>query len=203
LYLEDVIKELRGSIEDSAKQLTDLSLLLQNLQTPFGAWGTSGVSVNLPFMAPVDRYMHTFDPYAAKVDDLGERLIGRTVKWDNASFLAILAYFLLTLLVLFIRPDFVNLMIVGVAYIYLVNKGYNGLTYKLLCLATLASILLDLIWIFMYAGHWMGSSGFAGGAEDGVKRFSAFMSIVLLIAKLPIAVIFWRTSLSLSFVPDK
>jgi hypothetical protein len=90
-------------------------------------------------------------------------------------------------------------MVVGVAYLYLVNQGFNNLIYKLLCLITFGSMLFDLIWIFMYSGHWMSGSGFADGAENGVKRFAAFMSIVLLICKVPIAIIFWRNSLSLSF----
>jgi hypothetical protein len=28
-------------------------------------------------MGTIDRYLHNFDPYADKVDEVGERLIGR------------------------------------------------------------------------------------------------------------------------------
>ena len=120
------------------------------------------------------------------------------MKWENASFIAILLFMILAVFVSFVRSDFITLMVVGVAYIYLVKREHNTVTYKMLFLATSASALFDIIWLLMYGAHWLGGSTLADGAENNVHRFAVFMTVITLAAKFPICVMFWRTSIALS-----
>ena len=142
--------------------------------------------------------MHRLDPYVEPVDRVGARLIGRQVKWENASFITILLFMLLAIFVSFVRSDFVTLMVVGVAYIYLVKREHNAVTYKMLFLATFVTAVTDIIWLLMYGANWLGGTTIADGAENNVHRFAVFISFITLLAKLPICIIFWRTSIALS-----
>ena len=102
------------------------------------------------------------------------------MKWENASFIAILLFMILAVFVSFVRSDFTTLMVVGTAYIYLVKREHNAVTYKMLLLATFATIITDLVWLLMYGAHWLGGSTLADGAENNVHRFAVFISVITL-----------------------
>ena len=49
-YLDDLLKELQLSIDENRKQLNTKSIQLDSLQAPFGSWGVSSSSIDLPYI---------------------------------------------------------------------------------------------------------------------------------------------------------
>lgn len=158
----------------------------------------SAVNAPLPGFEHVDRVMAKFDPYRDQVDALGERLLGQTIPWPMASQLATFLFLISTVLVMFARPDFPNLAVGLVGFYYIASKGLNAVIFKLLTLGLAFLVLYDMIWLMIFAGPWGGGGDLADGAENGVKRFSLFMSFINLILKVPVGIVYWRNSLGAS-----
>ena len=109
------------------------------LQEPFPVIVEPQAELSLPGLANFDRIMDKLDPYISNVDTMSERLLGRSVQWERASYIGTLAFLIIALLSMLVRPDFPNLMIALVGWMYYVNKGHSAVTFKLLAGALVIS----------------------------------------------------------------
>jgi len=57
---------------------------------------------------------------------------------------------------MFIRPDFVNLMVALTAAYYFAVKEQTAFTLKMLGLAIVVTEVFDFVWFMSYFGPWMG-----------------------------------------------
>ena len=76
------------------------------------------------------------------------------MKWENASFIATLLFMILAVFVSFVRSDFTTLMVVAIAYIYLVKREHNAVTYKMLLLATFGRVRVSINIVLDQTHKW-------------------------------------------------
>ena len=199
-YLEDVVKKYQETLTEARFDLQNLEGQANRLQEPFPDKidsVRSADSKNIPGLAQIDKMMDKFEPYSIQIDEMGARLIGQTVKWNLAAYIATLVFLGLTVFAMFIRPDFVNLMVALTAAYYFAVKEQTAFTLKMLGLAVVVTEVFDFVWFMSYFGPWMGGINQADGAENGVRRFALFMALINFIAKVPVAIVYWRHSCEL------
>jgi len=82
---------------------------------------------------------------------------------------------MLTLFVMFLRPDFLNLTICLTALFMLNNTSLitKG-KFKVLVLAVFVSLIYDIVWF--YIKHAEYANGIDGSNEIGIRKFSLLMS---------------------------
>lgn len=95
--------------------------------------------------------------------------------WFQLTVQLIYIYTVLTLFVLFLRPDFLNLTICLTALFMLNNTSVitQG-KFKVLVLAVFVSIVYDIVWFYLKHSEY--TSGTDGSAEIGIRKFSLLMS---------------------------
>jgi len=80
------------------------------------------------------------------------------------------------------------------ATVILLNEFEARYIKKLVYLIAFSEIY-DIIWLFLYAGHWSGSQRRYDGFGDGLRHFSLFFTVINLLAKVVIAAALWKISL--------
>ena len=97
--------------------------------------------------------------------------------WFTLTKILLYIYTALTCLVLFFRPDFINLTICAVA-IYMLNntERIKRITFRMLVLGIFISLLYDIF--FFILGGQSGDQPYDGGVEKGVRNFSMTMSYI-------------------------
>ncbi len=98
-----------------------------------------------------------------------------SVPWFPLTVQLIYIYTVLTMFVMFLRPDFLNLTICLTALfmlnnIALISKG----KFKVLVFAVFISLIYDVIWF--YIKHAEYADGADGSSEIGIRKFSLLMS---------------------------
>ena len=95
--------------------------------------------------------------------------------WFQLTVQLIYIYTVLTLFVLFLRPDFLNLTICLTALFMLNNTSVitQG-KFKVLVLAVFVSIVYDIVWFYLKHSEYTSKTD--GSAEIGIRKFSLLMS---------------------------
>jgi hypothetical protein len=140
--------------------------------------------------------MNRFVFYKDPMDDRIRLLTGAAeIRWLWAGDICTYIYLIITMFVMFMRPDFPNLAVGLIAFYFTASKSLKSENFKLLLVGVVVAALYDVVWILMSIGSWGGGSKFADGAEVGVRRFCLIASFVSLVFKAPVAVIYWRNAI--------
>lgn len=100
-----------------------------------------------------------------------------TVPWFMLTWWLLWLYTGVTCLVMFLRPDFLNLTICTTALYMMFNtdritKG----RFRMLVLGILISIIYDLFWFYMKHAEYTAEPKVDGGGEVRIRKFSLMMS---------------------------
>lgn len=90
-----------------------------------------------------------------------------------------------TNLVLFYRPDFINLTVCIIALYMMFNTDRITRTrFRMLVLGIIISIIYDLIWLYMKHSEYSDDGKSDGGMEKNIKKFSLMMSYISLLLRV-------------------
>ena len=99
------------------------------------------------------------------------------VPWFKLTWWLLGAYTILTVFVMFMRPDFLNLTICIVALYMMFNTELiTKNKFRFLVLGIILSLLYDLFWFIMMHGEYSEEKKNDGSGEAGLRKFSLFMS---------------------------
>ncbi len=115
------------------------------------------------------------------IDNIGlsiaSKLGFQNVPWFTLTKVMLWIYTVLTIFVLFFRPDFVNLTVCIVALYMLGNTArVKRVTFRMLVLGIFLSLLYDIF--FFLLNSQGGDQNYDGGVEKGVRNFSLTMSYI-------------------------
>ena len=98
--------------------------------------------------------------------------------WFQLTWWVLWIYTLLTLLVMFLRPDFLNLTvcIIGIYMMFSIDTISKG-KFRMLVLGVLISIFYDLAWFFLKHSEYVADDKINdGSAETTIRKFSLTIS---------------------------
>jgi len=103
-----------------------------------------------------------------------------SVPWFALTWWVLWIYTILTLLVMFLRPDFLNLTICIIGLYMMFNTDrITKNKFRMLVFGVALSIVYDLVWFFMKHQEYapdVGATETTSGVEAGIKKFSLMMA---------------------------
>ena len=100
-----------------------------------------------------------------------------TVPWFMLTWYLLWLYTTLTILVMFLRPDFLNLTICTTALYMMFNtERITKLRFRMLVVGIFISIFFDVAWFIMKHQEYAIETKNDGGGEASLRRFSLMMS---------------------------
>jgi hypothetical protein len=108
-YLEEVISQWQENIDTDKQELEHLNKQLKKLREPFGVLiqPTDLSKIRQDSKAKLEQVENVF---SAKLDNFTKDAIGNEIDWSNTVFYVTVVYLLISCLVMFIRPDFPNVI---------------------------------------------------------------------------------------------
>ena len=122
--------------------------------------------------------------YEQKLDDIASSIALKygydNVPWFMLTWWVLWIYTVLTLLVMFLRPDFLNLTICVVGLYMMFNTDrITKNKFRMLVLGVLVSIVYDIVWFIIKHNEYApaeGANADTGNVENKVKKFSLLMA---------------------------
>lgn len=164
------------AVEESLAQTSDVEMIPKNPMTKLASMMTQ------------------YDYISQEVEDhLSLHLLGgERVPWSKASYVVMIAYLVCSCLVMFFRPDYANVTMSAACLYFWVTKKHREMTWRTLTIGVAITFILDMIWLMIFFVDW--EKGIKS-PEDGIRRFVVFMSLINLMLKLPVVIVFWRSAI--------
>jgi len=93
---------------------------------------------------------------------------------------------------MFFRPDFGNVTMAVASLYYLIDKNSTDMQWKITALGLGVFWIFDVLWLMVHTIPWEKGHG---SPEDIVRRFSVFISLITIIIKMPMLLVFWNLGL--------
>lgn len=107
------------------------------------------------------------------------------VPWFKLTWWLLGLYTVLTIFVMFMRPDFLNMTICIVALYMMFNTDLiTKNKFRVLVLGIVLSLVYDLFWFIMKHSEYSEEKKNDGSGESGVRKFSLFMSYASFILRV-------------------
>ena len=153
-YLEEVISQWQENIDTDKQELEHLTKQLNKLREPFGVLihPTDLNKIRQDGKAKLEQVENAF---SAKLDNFTKDAIGKEIDWSNTVLYVTGIYLLISCCVMFIRPDFPNvictqLVVPLVALSFHLTKNNSPSSYSRLALFIALSELYDFIWFIFF-----------------------------------------------------
>ena len=142
--------------------------------------------------------------YAKDVEIFMQRKGFKQFKWARATFVMTFIFTIMTCLVHFYKPDFVNLTVCAVAIHLLSNaKDARPEQFRYLVAGTILSFGYDVLWLLLKGPDYAGDDEEEGGVEAAVRRFSLIMTIIALVFKFVMTFVYWMASMRFEDIIDE
>ena len=124
--------------------------------------------------------------------------------WSAAFVFAYLIYLLLTLLLWIHKPEFLNLAIWCVSSYLLPfmrlpgdlnSPRHKKKAIRIAVVLIFFSWIWDIVWLIFCFGDWWGELKYDGNIEQGLRRFWVVMTIISMVLRVIIFLIYWKLSL--------
>lgn len=117
------------------------------------------------------------DKFDRAAENVARKFGFASVPWWKVTIGVLAIYSVCSCLVLFFRPDFINLTvcIVGI-YVLLNTNEIRKWTFRMLVLGIFISMLYDVLWFYLNHSEYMADLKHDGGIEKSVRYFSLIMS---------------------------
>jgi hypothetical protein len=105
-YLDEVITQWQENIEMDKQELDHLNKQLAKLREPFGGMVVQEELIKKqPGRVNIQQVENIF---SEKIENLTIGTLGKPIDWDSSAYYVSVAYLILTIFVMFVRPDFPN-----------------------------------------------------------------------------------------------
>ena len=183
-YLETIMSDMKEAIQDDKTELSNVEYYFKQLQKPL----TQGVREGTKFKQAEAKFSERFD-------EITTRTFGRKVKWGFATQFSVYLLCFFSILSMFARPDFVNLTVGTVTlYFFYTNPAFSY-NYRISAVGVFLCLVYDFVWFFEYIWKWVAGEG---TYEDGIRRFSLFISFINFLGKFFFGAVFWKNSIDLA-----
>lgn len=123
--------------------------------------------------------------------------------WIPIMLGAVAIYLFFTLLACFFRPAFWDICNICFAFFLLVIPLLSTQSlYRYLTLSIFLSIIFDIFFLIIQTSDWWADQGWDSAIEQGLRRFSIVITVILIFVKLLIFVMFWHTSVQYYTIID-
>ena len=143
-----------------------------------------------------------------KLDELVQPLKDKTslgdLFWSVAFVFGYLIYFIMTLLLWLHKAEFINICIWSISFYLLPfvklpgdlnSPRHKKKVIRIAVVLIFFSIIWDIVWLIFNFGDWWSEVKFDGNIELGLRRFCVITTIVSMIFRVFIFIIFWKLSL--------
>lgn len=123
--------------------------------------------------------------FDAVADTVAKRMGYEKIPWFKLTWFLLWLYAGITNLVLFYRPDFINLTVCVVALYMMFNTDrITRNRFRLLVLGIFISLIIDVFWFWIKHSEYASEPKADSGMEKNVKRFSLMMSYASFILRV-------------------
>ncbi len=193
-YLDKWDETLRRDIEEHEQ----IDKYLKQLESPFGFLDTMKMEAiedsddeedgaapktkaEIIFREQEKQYRHKEMELVQNIDNIGMNIASKlgfqNVPWFTLTKILLWIYTVLTIFVMFFRPDFVNLTVCIIGIYMLHNtERIKRITFRLLVLLIFVSLIYDIMYFMI--GNQSGDQPYDGGIEKGIRNFSSTMSYI-------------------------
>jgi len=99
-------------------------------------------------------------------------------------------------MIMFHRPDYINLTICVVALYMMFNtESITKIRFRMLVAGIVLTLIFDLFWFALKHSEYSSDSKDGGGLETGVKRTVLILSYLSFFFRLLVAIVFWKDSM--------
>jgi len=121
---------------------------------------------------------------------ISEKLLeGEPVPWQKWANILVYVFLVVSSLSMFIRPDFGNVTMACASLYYLVDQNSTDMQWKITALGLGVFWIFDILWLMVHTIPWEKGHG---SPEDNVRRFTIFISLINIIIKMPMLLVFWN-----------
>lgn len=138
------------------------------------------------------RYYHWEKKVGVAIDELVENMGFRHAPWYRLTVWLLVIYAFLTMMVMFVRPDLINLSIctAGIFFIFETHK-VNRRTFRILVLCIFLNFFVDSGWlIFLGKRYWYGNR--ISEVETGIRRTSVVCTGLSLFLRFFLLLVLWK-----------
>jgi Ca2+-binding EF-hand superfamily protein len=200
-YWETLVNQWRENIEFDRQDLRTIQDLLDKLKEPFAVIQQDIDSVVVQRTRRSAGAMAEYGgAMTSGITSYVESHLVSPFEWGKSAQLIFGVFVALTLISMFLRPDFVNLTLGVLISMFMFNKRMTADIGKGLAAAVAISELYDLIWFSIYLSvrptqHWASTD--ADSVESAVENVVVLASVASFILKVPVAAALWKLVLEI------
>jgi Ca2+-binding EF-hand superfamily protein len=200
-YWETLVNQWKENIEFDRQDLRTIQELLDKLKEPFAIVEQDVDSVVVQRSRRPGAAMAEYGgAMTSGITSYVETHLVSPFEWGKSAQLIFGVFVTLTLISMFLRPDFVNLSLGVLISMFMFTKQMTADIGKGLATAVAISELYDLIWFSIYLSvsatqHWASSD--ADAVESAVENVVVLASVANFILKVPVAAALWKLALEI------
>lgn len=188
---EEMARQLQAEVDLERVEIDNLRQRLNLLHMPFSPFGPYYDWIILEHPSIRSSEVAIFSQLDTR--------IGRPLPWQSLMAFSVSVFICLTVLSMFARPDFPNLMLALGAYGLLKNGDGSFKQFKYLSLVFLLSEVYDIAWMFFFFSvifpqAWAEGT-FDHDVESVMQRFCLIVGLVDLVFKILLSFVAWRYAL--------
>jgi len=145
--------------------------------------------------------------YAVAVEDLADSISWKILGYAKTPWWELLQYCVyihigLTMLVCFIKSDFINLTVVlMLLWMKYFAEDVKRVELRLVAVAIIISWIFDLIWMFFHLGAWFSKfNPEHSDVEVSIRRFCAIITLISFIFRFVLFVVTWKISVEFDWL---
>ena len=210
--LKDILLHLRFQIHRDKKDLELKQTLLKDMKEPFSFLKASAANAslqigNLDLVDAFQAFGTVSEEEKQRAKDLELYLQSKGIRnfpWARATFIMTILFTIVTCLVHFYKADFVNLTVCTIAIHLLSNaKEAQPKHFRYLVAGIILSFVYDILWLILRSPEMASDTEEDGGVEASIRKFSLVMTIISLVCKFIMTIIYWMASMRFEDIIDE
>jgi hypothetical protein len=195
LIAEERAQQAKEKFSIDRDQICSLKLKLNLLHLPFSSLGPYYDLATLEHPQIKSSELSLF----GGLDQLSLAHTGRKLPWRGVMMICISIAMCLSCLTMFIRPDFPNLMLALVLWMWYIDDLSSHKNFKYMSIVLIASLAYDLVWFYYFftvspMQPWVEGS-YEADLERELLRASMWISLGNFCFKVILAPVSWRFGL--------
>ena len=196
LYLASVVQQWEAFIDEDLKSIEELKGTLQKLREPFDPSHMVEKLFSSMHVRTAD------DAFSQRIDRVTASALGSSVDWGKFSLLMTVIFLGVTMITMFSRTDFVNVMI-GIAGFYLSAIHANShVPYRLLALSVLATQLFDVAWLLLFGIVGVTQDRMLGVSSEfemrNLHKLGVFTTVLGIVLKFLLVGVYYKQGVEMS-----
>mmetsp|Transcript_63642 Transcript_63642/g.72955 ORF Transcript_63642/g.72955 Transcript_63642/m.72955 type:complete len:491 (-) Transcript_63642:433-1905(-) len=192
-FLTENVYDWDVQINEKNQEMALVERKLKLLYDPF-----SHIMEKQSWLEPQKKIKEIETKFAFQFENIARGSLGRAnIEWYPLTRFLARTFLILSILIGFNRPNMLDTLLAGSILLYLLEFPIDSIpqnVYKAHATGLAISIVWDLLWVLIFIVPWMKGEQWDGGLGNGMRRFTAFLSIISFCFKFVFGLVMWKNS---------